>query len=506
MLERSFQEARLIAEDLAQADPKLVIEIRSLVEADWLAYLGQKKRELRGRAFQHSESEPLVIHSVLGYLGGLNGLIEWGKNSCGYKDPRQLKAYSSLVSEFATMAHNEFNDFIRQNNRKFCFFEFDVDGSVDRVTFELFTDKCPKTCENFLALCTGDRTSSEAGTILHYKNTPIHRIVKDAWIQGGDIVAGKGDQSESIWGGTFPDESFSVKHSGPGILAMASSQPHANGSQFYITLRELPFLDNKHVAFGRVVCGRKVLSKINSIETVNQRPKAEVIIQECGETIAAEAPVVVPKTEEPQADPTRLATFVVIGLDNAGKSTIVNNFMDKAHEDTMPTMGFDLQTAVVGDYKVKFFGLGGATSIRGYWRQYYDEIHGVIYVIDASDADRIDEAVESAKEVLNNSKVEGKPVLFYLNKQDLENPLSAAELALKLGLDTDSGKNKIVTSTALVREGAQPDENIPIGLKWLLEKVGEEYDSLSERVGADMAERKAAVKAKREAAETPAEL
>jgi len=167
------------------------------------------------------------------------------------------------------------------------FFEFTCDGIsfVQPVIFELFTKKCPKTVENFKKLCIGEEKKSESGVTLHYLNSPIHRIVKDGWIQGGDIVDGKGTSGVSVFGKNFADESFVVKHDQPGILAMSTSEPNSNNSQYYITLRPLPSFDGKKVAFGRVISGLPALYQLNELETKNQRPKLPVFIAKCDQIV-----------------------------------------------------------------------------------------------------------------------------------------------------------------------------------------------------------------------------
>ena len=103
-------------------------------------------------------------------------------------------------------------------------------------------------------------------------------------IQGGDFVHHDGTGVVSIYGGPFADESFALKHSGPGILSMANSGKNSNGCQFFITCAKCPFLDNKHVVFGRVVDGLLVVRKIENVPTgPNDRPKISVIISQCGE-------------------------------------------------------------------------------------------------------------------------------------------------------------------------------------------------------------------------------
>lgn len=78
------------------------------------------------------------------------------------------------------------------------------DRSIGRIVLELYKNILPKTCENFRLLCTGEKgRSDETATKLHYKNTIINRIVEQGWIQGGDIISGKGNGSESAFGGLF---------------------------------------------------------------------------------------------------------------------------------------------------------------------------------------------------------------------------------------------------------------------------------------------------------------
>lgn len=76
-------------------------------------------------------------------------------------------------------------------------------------------------------------------------------MVRDAWVQGGDILSGDGDGGRSIYGETFGDESFAIKLNEAGVLAMANDGPHTNSSQFLVTLAPQPWLNHKVVGFGR---------------------------------------------------------------------------------------------------------------------------------------------------------------------------------------------------------------------------------------------------------------
>lgn len=151
------------------------------------------------------------------------------------------------------------------------------------VIIELYNDALPKTCANFkeLILAHLSEPAEDAKPVKGYNDTVVHRIVPEGWIQCGDVDEGKGTGSVAANGSVIPDESFAIKHLKHGIVGMANSTTHGNGSQFYITLSPLPWLDGKKVAFGRVFDGMRTLRMIEKEETQNQRPLQEISITEC---------------------------------------------------------------------------------------------------------------------------------------------------------------------------------------------------------------------------------
>ncbi|KAF3105642.1 hypothetical protein TWF569_002622 [Orbilia oligospora] len=151
---------------------------------------------------------------------------------------------------------------------------------VGRVVIELFTDKTPKTCENFRSLCTASTSPS-----LHYKSSIFHRVIEEFMLQGGDITRGDGKGGVSIYGDTFEDENLGwCDIDKEGLVCMANRGKDTNSSQFFITCAPCDHLNGKHTVFGHVVSGLQFVKEMEKVRVdSSDKPVVDVIISNCGE-------------------------------------------------------------------------------------------------------------------------------------------------------------------------------------------------------------------------------
>ncbi|KAJ4453582.1 putative Peptidyl-prolyl cis-trans isomerase D [Paratrimastix pyriformis] len=215
------------------------------------------------------------------------------------------------------------------------FFDVTIGSAAPRrVVMKLFNHLLPRTCENFRALCTGERGVGTSGKPLHYKGSIFHRVIKSFMLQGGDFTRADGTGGESIYGSRFEDEGFPVKHTRAGLLSMANAGANTNGSQFFITTVPTPHLDGKHVVFGTVVSGMDVVYDIENVPTnPNSKPLTDVTIVDCGQLQDGQgepASNEVPDFPEEAAQDKLLE--ICLGLKEAGNTC----FLRGAYQEALP--------------------------------------------------------------------------------------------------------------------------------------------------------------------------
>ncbi|XP_045191778.1 peptidyl-prolyl cis-trans isomerase 6-like [Mercenaria mercenaria] len=140
-------------------------------------------------------------------------------------------------------------------------FDVTIGGEdVGTIDIGLFGDTVPLTVKNFVQLASGAEKYK-------YEGSPFHRVIDDFMIQGGDVVYGNGSGETSIYGGRFEDENFLLQHYGAGWVSMANAGENTNTCQFFITAKNTYWLNDKHVVFGKVLRGMRVIRQILNTET-----------------------------------------------------------------------------------------------------------------------------------------------------------------------------------------------------------------------------------------------
>ncbi|EDO44675.1 predicted protein [Nematostella vectensis] len=193
-------------------------------------------------------------------------------------------------------------------------------------------------------------------------------------------------------------------------------------------------------------------------------------------------------------EPVKKVTILMVGLDNAGKTSTVADLKGEALDGITPTVGFLSSNFNMYRFNVTVYDLGGGAKIRGIWKDYYAEVFGVVFVVDASNRERMDECRSILHETKQNPRVSGKPLLILANKQDLEGAMNDDEVYQSLDLGALIAKHKcpcqVYTCSAYIGQGNKIDKQIKKGFQWLLSEVSSNFASISLRVEKDIAEKK----------------
>merc|ERR1711982_67050 len=152
--------------------------------------------------------------------------------------------------------------------------------------------------------------------------------------------------------------------------------------------------------------------------------------------------------------------------DNAGKTTILKKLSEEDITHIMPTQGFNIKSLEREGFKLNVWDIGGQKTIRPYWSNYFESSDALVYVIDSSDARRLEESGKELKELLAEDKLASIPLLIFANKQDLLQAKSAEDIAEFLKLSDNVTDRTFTIQSCSAKEG----KGLQDGMEWLVDQ------------------------------------
>ncbi|ORX40848.1 putative ADP-ribosylation-like factor [Kockovaella imperatae] len=158
--------------------------------------------------------------------------------------------------------------------------------------------------------------------------------------------------------------------------------------------------------------------------------------------------------------------ILFLGLDNAGKTTILKKLNDEDISGISPTLGFNIKTFVRDGYTLNIWDVGGQRTLRPYWRNYFESTDAIVWVVDSSDRLRISDCKDELRGLLQEERLAGATLLVFANKQDLSGSMTLHEIRQALELDlVQSHKWLIHPCSAYTAEG------LDSGIDWVVKQV-----------------------------------
>ncbi|EPY35777.1 ADP-ribosylation factor-like 2 [Strigomonas culicis] len=162
--------------------------------------------------------------------------------------------------------------------------------------------------------------------------------------------------------------------------------------------------------------------------------------------------------------------ILMLGLDNAGKTTCVKKFCGKDTTSISPTLGFQITAFTFRGCTLNVWDVGGQQSLRSYWRNYFESTDGIIWVVDSNDAERLQTCKAELHALLKEERLAGASLLIFLNKIDIPTALSPKEIEETLDIATiRKGKRHV----HLCACSAQTGEGLLEGMEWIVRDVSE---------------------------------
>lgn len=195
------------------------------------------------------------------------------------------------------------------------------------------------------------------------------------------------------------------------------------------------------------------------------------------------------QSQSPNASSTPSQTLILLGCDNAGKTTLIARLNNNgAIGDPAPTVGFSTNAGKLGTTPLTLFDVGGGKNIRGIWDSYYADVHAAIFVVDASDSSRFSEACELLHAAYAHASLARKPLLVLANKQDLPHAVGPVELAEALRLhELSESSYQVIAGSA--SQDLVDGSSLHGGLSRFLQSVASSRPELQARVEREVAER-----------------
>merc|ERR1712039_417170 len=157
--------------------------------------------------------------------------------------------------------------------------------------------------------------------------------------------------------------------------------------------------------------------------------------------------------------------ILMLGLDNAGKTTILKKMSEEDVTHVMPTQGFNIKSLVQDGFKLNVWDIGGQKTIRPYWSNYFESSDALVYVIDSPDRRRLEESGGELRELLAEDKLGGIPLLVFANKQDLLQATPADEISTALNLSAIGDRTWTIQACS-----AKEGNGLQEGMEWLVQQ------------------------------------
>ena len=159
--------------------------------------------------------------------------------------------------------------------------------------------------------------------------------------------------------------------------------------------------------------------------------------------------------------------ILFLGLDNAGKSSVIKAFMGQSIDDLSPTLGFEIKTVECQGYRLSCWDVGGQSTIRAYWRNYFEATDGVVWVVDSTDRERMALCKKELDSILKQERLANASLLIFANKQDVGGAMQSEEIRNILDLDRIKRRHwSIVPCSAATRTGVEQ------GITWIVNDIG----------------------------------